>query len=370
MARVAADSVRSLVGVELELDPHVTAIVGPNGAGKTNLVESIYFALTARSFRTGDKRDLIPFGKTYARCRVAVDDDLGIQHEFMAATSRGEGSRFTMDGAATDLAEAVGFRPMVTVFSPDRLELVKGPPATRRSHLDSYIAARWPSRAESRKKFGRALAQRNALLNRIQIGVSDRSQLPVWNRQVADTGAELTAVRADAVAELTGFFPSVAEELGLVGENSIEYRPGSSADLEEQLAGLEERIENDIRLGRTSWGPHHDEIRLGYDGRQLRRFGSQGQQRLGLLTLLFAERSALLASGLPAPLMLLDDVMSELDSERRERLVERLMQGGQSVITAAETDLIPKRSDLKEVDFTTIPGVAGPVTSEAAGEDA
>lgn len=370
VARVAADSVRSLDGVELELDPHVTAIVGPNGAGKTNLVESIYFGLTGRSFRTGDKRDLIPFGNSYARCRVTIDDDRGIQHEFMSATSRSEGSRFLMDGAPTELTEAAAHRPMVTVFSPDRLELVKGPPATRRAHLDSYVAARWPSRADSRKKFGRALAQRNALLNRIQTGATDRSQLPVWDRQVADTGAELTGVRNHAVGELATYFPTVAEELGLTGENTVEYRPGSSADPEELLNGLSERIENDIRLGRTSWGPHHDEIRLGFNGRQLRRFGSQGQQRLGLLTLLFAERNALLESGQPAPLMLLDDVMSELDSERRERLVARLLQGGQSVITAAETDLIPKRDDLKEVDFTTIAGVLPEEVGRSEEDDA
>ncbi|MDQ2700090.1 MAG: hypothetical protein M3Y23_02040, partial [Actinomycetota bacterium] len=103
--------------------------------------------------------------------------------------------------------------------------------------------------------------------------------------------------------------------------------------------------------------PHHDEVRLDFNGRQLRRFGSQGQQRLGLLTLLFAERGALLAGGSPAPLMLLDDVMSELDGERRERLVARLLQGGQSVITAAETELIPEVDGLTEIDFLAVDGV-------------
>ena len=130
---------------------------------------------------------------------------------------------------------------------------------------------------------------------------------------MAESGAELSTVRSEAVEELAGFFPGLAAELGLEGESSIEYRAGSSTDSAEIRAGLEERIENDIRLGRTSWGPHHDEIRLDFNGRQLRRFGSQGQQRLGLLTLLFSERNALLAGGAPAPLMLLDDVMSELD---------------------------------------------------------
>ena len=351
---VAADSLRSLEGAELPLDPKLTAIVGPNVAGKTNLVEAIYFGLTGRSFRTADKRDLIPFGATYARCRISVSDDRGINHEFMSATSRSEGSRFTMDGAATERADAAGFRPMVIVFSPDRLELVKGPPALRRAHLDSYVAARWPSRGEHRKKFGRALAQRNALISRIQSGTACREQLPTWDQQVAETGAELSVVRSEAVGELAGFFPDLAGELGLVGESSIEYRAGSSTDADEIRAGLEERIENDVRLGRTTWGPHHDEIRLDFNGRQLRRFGSQGQQRLGLLMLLFAERNALLAGGAPAPLMLLDDVMSELDAERRDRLVARLLEGGQSVITAAESELVPEREDLRKVRFSDI----------------
>lgn len=369
VASVAADTFRSLSGAELELDPRLTAIVGPNGAGKTNLVEAIYFGLTGRSFRTADKRDLIPFGSGYARCRISVLGDGGIEHEFMSATSRSEGSRFTMDGAAIERAEATGFRPMVTVFSPDRLELVKGPPALRRAHLDAYIAARWPSRGELRKKFGRALAQRNALISRIQKGIADREQIPAWDQQVAETGAELSTVRSEAVTELAGFFPELAAELGLVGESSLEYRAGSSTDPGEIRTGLEERIENDIRLGRTSWGPHHDEVRLDFNGRQLRRFGSQGQQRLGLLTLLFAERHALLAGGAPAPLMLLDDVMSELDGERRDRLVSRLLEGGgQSVITAAETELVPERDDLRKIEFSAIVAEGG--AGEGAGAQA
>jgi DNA replication and repair protein RecF len=368
VARVAADSMRSLSGAELALDPCLTAIVGPNGAGKTNLVEAIYFGLTGRSFRTADRRDLIPFGSTYARCRISVLAEEGIEHEFMSATSRSEGSRFTMDGAAIERADATGYRPMVTVFSPDRLELVKGPPAVRRAHLDSYIAARWPARAELRKRFGRALAQRNALIARIQSGEGARDQLSAWDQQVAESGAALSVVRSEAVGELAGFFPELAAELGLVGESSIEYRPGSSTDVAEIRAGLEERLENDIRLGRTSWGPHHDELRLDFNGRQLRRFGSQGQQRLGLLTLLFAERNALLAGGSPAPLMLLDDVMSELDGERRDRLVSRLLEGGQSVITAAETELVPDRDDLKKIEFSQIPSTAQKDDPAGTGE--
>lgn len=348
VARVEADQIRSLAGVSFEPDPGLTVIIGPNGAGKTNLVEAIYFGLTSRSFRTSDRRDLIPFGSSFARCKVKVGGT-GVDHVFMASASRSEGNRFNMDGAKIEQAEAVLHRPMVTVFSPDRLELVKGPPAGRRAHLDSFVAARSPGRAGVRTTFGRILAQRNALISRIASGQADSSQLSTWNSQFSEAGAALARSRQEAVLELAPRWVEAAEELGLEGPKQLEYRPGSSTEPEQILAGLEEKLENDLRLGRTSWGPHHDEIRLDMDGRQLRRFGSQGQQRLGLLALLFAERSALLEAGGSPPLMLLDDVMSELDERRRTHLVDRLLEGGQSVITAAEGELIPDRPGITRV---------------------
>lgn len=343
---VAADRIRSLDGVKLEMGGRVTAIVGANGAGKTNLIEAVYFGLTGRSFRTGDRRDLIPFGSPWARSQVVTESDDGSRHEFMAAVSRSEGARFKIDGSTVDRVQAVNYRPMLTVFSPDRLEIVKGPPAGRRAHLDAWIAARWPGRSEARSAFGRALAQRNALLSAVVAGRADKSQLRTWNSQVARSGAELCRLRKEAVGELSDHYTRFSAELGLEGENALIFKPGSTDDPAELEKGLEERLDADLRTGRTTWGPHHDELRLEMNGRQLRRFGSQGQQRLGLLALFFAERGALLDGGAPAPLMLLDDVMSELDSRRRELLVERLLEGGQSVITAAEGNLIPEREGL------------------------
>lgn len=348
VARVEADHVRSLTGVGFSPDPGLTVIIGPNGAGKTNLVEAIYFGLTARSFRTSERRDLIPFGSSWARCRVRVSGG-AVDHEFMASISRSEGNRFTMDGARIEQVEATRHRPMVTVFSPDRLELVKGPPSVRRGHLDSFIAARWPGKAGLRTAFGRVLAQRNALVARIASGQADRSQLATWNNQFAEAGAALAAARQEAVDQLSPVWALTAEELGLEGPKALSYRPGAAVTSEAIAAGLEEKLENDLRLGRTSWGPHHDEIRLELDGRQLRRFGSQGQQRLGLLALLFAERAALLEAGGSPPLMLLDDVMSELDESRRRHLVECLLEGGQSVITAAEGELIPEHEAVNRI---------------------
>jgi DNA replication and repair protein RecF len=338
---VEARPLRSLSRSRIELGPGIVSLVGANGVGKTNLLEALYFALTGRSFRTSDRRDLIPFGETFARAEAVVCSEEGIECRLLASVSRAEGRRHLLDGSPADPARLARSRPPIAVFSPDRLALVKGPPAERRAHLDRFIAVRWPSRAELRQRFGQALAQRNALVGRIATGHAPEAELEVWDSTFAAAAAELVAARAEAVTELEGPFAAAAAELGLDGDGWVEYAPRAAGTAEEIRTGLAERREADLRLGRSSWGPHLDELKLSLGGRSLRRFGSQGQQRSGLLALLFAERDVLLAARRVVPLLLLDDVMSELDSHRRERLVERLASGGQAVITAASIDSLP-----------------------------
>ncbi len=338
---IEARPVRSLDQVRVELAPGIVSVVGPNGAGKTNLVESLYFALTGRSFRTSDRRDLIPFGASLARAEATVRDDDGLERRLLASVSRTEGRRHLLDGSPADPATMARNRPPVAVFAPDRLSLVKGPPSERRAHLDGFIAARWPARGELRKRYGQALAQRNALLSRLAAGYGTPAQLDVWDTSLAEAAAPLVAARDEAIGELSGPFAAAAAELGLEGEASVEYAPRGAGSAEEIRAGLEERREQDVRLGRSSWGPHLDELKLAAAGRSLRRYGSQGQQRAGLLALLFAEREALLRARRVTPLLLLDDVMSELDPGRRERLVRRLDDGGQALITAADEESLP-----------------------------
>jgi DNA replication and repair protein RecF len=338
---VEARPLRSLAQVRIDLGPGIVSLVGPNGIGKTNLLEALYFALTGRSFRTSDRRDLIPFGGSFARAEATVRDDDGIESRLLASVSRSEGRRHLLDGNAADPATLARSRPPVAVFSPDRLTLIKGPPGERRAHLDGFVAARWPSRADLRRRFGQALAQRNALLAGLAAGRGSRSELDVWDAALAEVTATLVAARQEAVAELAAPFAGAAGELGLEGGGTIEYAPRAEGSAEEIRAGLAERREADLRLGRTSWGPHLDELKIATGGRSLRRYGSQGQQRAALLALLFAEREALLQARQVSPLLLLDDVMSELDPGRRERLVERLAAGGQALITAAAEDSLP-----------------------------
>jgi len=338
---IEARPVRSLDRVRVELEPGIVSVVGPNGVGKTNLVESLYFALTGRSFRTSDRRDLIPFGESLARAEATVRDDDGLERRLLASVSRTEGRRHLLDGGPADPATIARNRPPVAVFAPDRLTLIKGPPSERRAHLDGFAAARWPARAELRKRYGQALAQRNALLARLSGGHGSPADLDVWDASLAAAAAPLVAARDEAIAELNPSFAEAAAELGLEGGARLEYAPRAAGSATEIEAGLGERREQDLRMGRSSWGPHLDELKLELGDRSLRRYGSQGQQRAALLALLFAERAALLAARQVTPLLLLDDVMSELDPGRRERLVGRLDDGGQALITAADEESLP-----------------------------
>src|SRR5690349_6062677 len=206
VAALEARPIRSLVSARLELAPGISSLVGPNGAGKTNMLEALYFALTGRSFRTADRRELIPFGAAFARAEAIVRDEDGIERRLLASVSRADGRRHLLDGNAAEPAVLAHSRPPVAVFAPDRLALVKGAPAERRAHLDRFVAARWPSRAELRQRFGQVLAQRNALVARVAGGVGRETELDAWDEAFATSAAALVAARAEATAELSGPF--------------------------------------------------------------------------------------------------------------------------------------------------------------------
>lgn len=335
---------RNLAACEVELGPGLNLLWGPNGAGKTNLLEATYMGLAGRSCRTRDDRETIAFGGAMARTEAVVaDPGEHRRRTFLCSISRSEGRRHLVDGSPAG-AQSAALRPALAVFMPDRLALVKGPPAGRRSHIDGFCAALWPGRAETRRRYARALAQRNALLGRIRAGVAGSDQLDAWDLELAGAGIALTADRAEAVGRLGPNFATAADALGLAADAALRYRPRSEAASAAELAAeLAERRAADLNRGYTGWGPHHDELALETGGRALRRYGSQGQQRTALLALLFAERRTLIEDGRPAPLMLLDDVTSELDAGHRELLVEHLADGGgQALVTATDAGQLPR----------------------------
>jgi DNA replication and repair protein RecF len=324
----------------------LTVVHGPNGAGKSNLLEAIYYGCTARSPRTRNERELVRFGATAARIVVRLSDgerahELSVGYQ---ASSAGQPASKLMhsDGAPVERMLDLDARPLVSVFEPDRLELVKGAPVTRRAHLDQLVAALWPSGASRRREYARVLAQRNALLSRIRAHSASRDTLVSWDREFARTALALQADRARAAELLEQPFGDRAAQLGCNGALTLAYRPRSTAgDEEEFLAALAERLDSDLERGFSGYGPHRDELAMHRDAHELRTYGSQGEQRLALLALLLAERSVLFSERGRLPLMLLDDVMSELDAERRELLATDLARAGQSVIATTDLAHVP-----------------------------
>ena len=341
VTRLRLRDFRSYASTDVALGERLTVVHGANGAGKTNLLEALYFGCTGRSCRTSNEREVVRFDAPAARVEVAGRDRDG-EHELSVGFVPGESKRLRVDGAPVERLLDSPVRPLVSVFLPDRLELVKGPPALRRSHVDQVVAALWPSRAATRRAYGQALAQRNALLGRVRSGRGSRSSLAAWDLELARHALALRDDRARAVDRLTEGFAVAAGELGLAGEASLRYRPRTEAATPEELAAeLAERLPGDLERGFTGHGPHRDELVLLRDGRELRVFGSQGEQRMALLALLLAERAVLQDERGAAPLLLLDDVMSELDLSRRLLLVERLQAGGQGVITTTDLAHVP-----------------------------
>ena len=344
-AAVAARSLtlrdfRNYERAELHLGDALTVISGPNGAGKTNLLEALYFGLTGRSCRTSNEREVVRHGACVARVAVETHDDSG-EHLLEAGFQPGAPKRLRVDGALVERLSDSPVRPLVSVFMPERLELVKGGPSGRRAHMDQLVAALWPARAGTRTVYARALAQRNALLARVRGGLAAADLLDAWDAELARHGVALMAEREEAVALVAATFSQRAGELGLPEPARVAYRRRSrAADADGLREELHSRRNSDLARGFTGHGPHRDELELSHGGRSLRAFGSQGQQRVALLALLLAERHALAQLAQP-PLLLLDDVMSELDSARRERLGSAVREIGQTLVTATDSDAVP-----------------------------
>lgn len=347
--RLTVSAFRNLAEGSLALGDGITLLHGSNGAGKTNLLESLYFGLTGASCRTRNRREAIAFEEDLARVEVTVARD-GERASFLAAISRDGSRRHLLDGSPLPPGTGLLRRPALAVFMPDRLGLVKGGPGPRRSHLDHLVAALWPARAETPRRYARALAQRNRLLARIRADSIGRDSLDAWDRELATEGCELIAARREAVEWLSEPFGRSAGELGLAGGAKLAYRPRSEARepsaLESELRAVRE---TDIARGHSTHGPHLDEVEIGIEGRLARRFASQGEQRIALLALLFAERELIIAERGAAPLMMLDDVMSELDGERRELLTAKVAGEGQTLITATHPAQVPDVAARTEV---------------------
>jgi DNA replication and repair protein RecF len=259
--------------------------------------------------------------------------------EIELTVEAGAGRRARVNGAPLRAAEQLRSETATLVFTPDRLGVVKGAPAARRAYFDRTLGRLAPARATLSAEYGAAIAQRNASLRRVAGGWSTRDALAPWTEQVASLAAELVAARREALTLLGQPFAERAAELGLA-DAALRYDAEAPS-----AADLDARLDRDLERGVTGLGPHLDDVTIASGDRDLRSFGSQGEQRLAVLALLLAEAELVADRRGAPPLLLLDDVLSELDPDRRRILAVRVGRTGQALVTATDAAMLPAEPD-------------------------
>jgi DNA replication and repair protein RecF len=279
--------------------------------------------------RTRAEPRLIRFGESAARVRLS-GRNRETAFETEVSLSPPQAKSIRLNGAALDTADDLRLRLSTLAFTPDRLAVVKGGPLVRRTYLDRMLGRLFPARAKLPAEYARAVAQRNAALRRVRAGESSLEAVEPWTEQVAELGDELDRARADLVEALAIGFAEQAAALGLEAAQIVYDARGLSK------ADLAARLDRDLDRGSTGVGPHLRDAEITAGQRDLRAFGSQGEQRTAVLALVLAEAGALADRRGEPPLLLLDDVFSELDRRRGEALLELLPSSGQAVLTATE----------------------------------
>jgi DNA replication and repair protein RecF len=333
---VSISDFRNLAQLELQASPRATVVVGQNGQGKTNLLEAIYFLATLKPLRPAKLADLIRFGSSSARVsgRFIVR---GAEREISVQISPGARQAFVDEKKAPSLEEYFG-GVSVVAFTPDDLGVVKGGPDARRGFLDRAVFNRFPAFLKESRVYARALKSRNRLLKE---GAA-RPYLEAFDETLSGYGARIWTRRRALLSELASRAESAFAEIARATEKAhFDYSP-SSMELnfaeaqENKLAqalrdSLRSRTSRDLERGFTSVGPHVDDLNLLLGDHAARSFASQGQQRALVLALKIAEIENLRDAIGFLPLLLLDDVSSELDPERNAYLMDYLARSGVQV---------------------------------------
>ncbi|MGH7621550.1 MAG: DNA replication/repair protein RecF [Gemmatimonadaceae bacterium] len=345
LERLAVRDFRNLAHVELELPAAGLVVVGENGQGKTNLLEAIHYLAIFRSARGARDVDLVRFGA--AAFHVGATVETNGRHEIGVGFERaGKRKRARIDGGVPDrLSDALGALPSV-LFSPDDVELIGGSPNARRRYLDIMLALTTPGYLAALQRYRAALVRRNAALRestRSKRGGS--ASVAVWEPTLAAQGAVLWSARVAWVESAADRFTELAAEIGESDRAQLRYASALSTDgppADALAAALEERRPLDLRRGLTHAGPHRDDLAITLDGRDLRTFGSAGQQRTAAIALRMLEAATVRERTGRAPVFLLDDPFAELDVRRAARILAMLTGDapGQTILA------VPRDSDI------------------------
>jgi len=344
---------RNYAQLDLVPGPGINVFIGANGQGKTNLLEAV--AMLALSSSPRSRRELALVGPVAPVARIEGEvESAGITAE-LAITLTLEGDRarraIEVDGVRRRAFDLPG-RFRVTLFWPDDLGLVKAGPELRRRFLNQMLVQVEPGYARALAGLKRVLEQRNSLLKRISAGDAAGDELDVWNQELVKLGGEVAAARASAVLELEPEAARSHAEIAAGERLEIRYI-GPPQDLAE---AVHNSLAEDLRRGATTVGPHHDDMRVLLQGQEARAYSSQGQQRTAVVSLKLAEAALVARRTGERPVLLLDDVLSELDAERRAALLRQVADAGQVIITSVEAGPFPPELMANAMVWTVVAG--------------
>lgn len=338
--RLCLQNFRSFPFLVWEPVPTINVITGGNAQGKTNLLEAIFFGLTGRSFRTPHEREVICWGSSFCRVELELEFDGRNAQVTVLLSSEGE-KKILVDGKAGRLWG--GFCAPV-LFSPDHLLLVKGSPALRRRWLDQELCQLQPGYSLCLRRYQQVLAHRNRLLMELREKKCGSDALEPWSHQLVDLGSRIISWRCQLLAEVAPLASRIYHQISAEEERfNLSYLssfPLGEIQGEEEvrvlfLRELSKRLSEEVAWGQTLVGPHRDDLKLTIDGRDARRYASLGQQRTAVLALKLAQLELAAKFSSTYPVVLLDDVFSEIDDRRRKLLLEYLASKSQVFLTTS-----------------------------------
>jgi DNA replication and repair protein RecF len=332
--RVELSDFRNYRTLSLTPSPHLNVFAGRNAQGKTNLLEGLGVLLLGRSFRGAKAADMLAWGAAGAFVGGEIRRGETVRAIRRAVVQREDG-KWGVGGEGCPWARAIGFGWQ------DLAILTEGPQA-RRGFIDGFAGKLYAAHLSGLNRYRQILARRNHLLQSGLTGPALRSALGPWNEQLARVGLELVGRRRAAVDALEGevrhLYPALAGAGDVVGLRYCAAIEAGAGEVE-FLAALEARLADEVRRGQTLTGPHRDDLTIEVDGRDLRLYGSRGQQRLMALTLRLAEAGPVERAVGSSPVVLLDDALSELDPHVQKRVLDHVATAGQVFLTTAEAEL-------------------------------
>ncbi|MCL2755472.1 MAG: DNA replication/repair protein RecF [Firmicutes bacterium] len=337
---VALTNFRNHIDTTVTLGDGVNVFIGNNAQGKTNLLESIYLTCVGRGWRTNRDKDMINFDQDFARVKTTAEKSYG-DVDVEIKLSKSEKKSIKINGIPIQkMGELMGQINCV-FFSPDELKLVKEAPKDRRRFLDIDLSQIDKNYFYALVRYNKILAQRNALLKSAS-GSLD-AELDIWDLELAKQGTIIINKRIlflgrlrSEVEKVHNFLTSSVEQIGLEYEGCVGGKNVETA----LLAALHEARGRDMRLRTTTVGPHRDDICILINGKDVRTFGSQGQQRTVALSIKLAELVIFKEETGEMPVLLLDDVLSELDPQRQERLFKAIRRCQSIITTANDIELV------------------------------